>query len=471
MREDNMKVCVRQENFPPRLLPALCLALIVLAFSLAGRVQAQPHDFSGKFTNVASIVEEKCMACHTKGYELPFYAKVPGIRAIIEKDYKDGLRAMDLNVELVENKDKVIGEATVAKMEYVILNDTMPPAKFAVVHWGSRLSDRDKQHILEWVAEMRKAHFTTDPAPEFANEPIQPLPRKLETDPEKVALGKELFNDKRLSTDSTLACSGCHFYDKGLTDNSRFATGVRQQVGDVNTPTAFNAVFNLAQFWDGRAADLAEQAGGPPLNPIEQACADWNEIVARLSADAEFTERFSKVYPAGWSGETITNAIAEYEKTLLTPDSRFDNYLRGDKNAITKDELAGYERFKAYRCASCHVGKSVGGQSYEYLDLKADYFAARGGEPLGSDKGRYNHTKNEDDLHRFKVPNLRNIEMTAPYFHDGTVATLDDAVRLMGTYCSGIDVPEGDRRLIVAFLRTLTGQFEGKLVAGTPVER
>jgi len=364
-----------------------------------------------------------------------------------------------------------VGETVLAKMEWVILNDTMPPAKFAVVHWGSRLSDQDKKDILTWVAQTRKAHYATDAAPEHANEPIQPIPHRLPVDEAKVALGKTLFNDARLSADSTVACATCHAMDKAGTDNARFSEGIRKQLGDVNAPTTFNAVFNFVQFWDGRAADLQEQAGGPPLNPIEMGSKDWDEIVARLAADAELTAKFRAVYPDGWSGKNITDAIAEYEKTLISPDSRFDRWLRGDKSALTAAEVEGYERFKAYRCASCHVGKSMGGQSYEYLDLKKDYFADRGGKPLGSDKGRFNASGKEEDMHRFKVPNLRNVELTHPYLHDGTVTTLDEAVRIMGIYCSGLDVPQKDRALIVGFLRTLTGQHEGRPVQGEAVAR
>ncbi|MDO5484150.1 MAG: cytochrome c peroxidase, partial [Desulfovibrionaceae bacterium] len=404
-----------------------------------------------------------------RGYDLPFYAKVPGIREIIEKDYNDGLRAMDLNTEMLQARDKPIGETVLAKMEWVIQNDTMPPAKFAVVHWGSRLSDQEKKDILDWVKASRKAHYATDAAPQHANEPIQPLPLSIKVDEAKASLGDKLFNDKRLSTDSTLSCAGCHFYDRGGTDYQRFSEGIRKQFGDINPPSTYNAVFNLAQFWDGRAADLQEQAGGPPMNPIEMGSENWAEIIGRLSKDQALTEAFTAVYANGWTGENITNAIAEYEKTLITPNSRFDKWLRGDDKAISEQEKQGYARFKAYRCASCHVGKSVGGQSYEYLDLKKDYFADRGGKPLGSDKGRYNFTKQGVDLHRFKVPNLRNIELTAPYLHDGTVETLDDAVRVMGIYCSGLEVPQNDRELIVAFLRTLTG--EHPMLAGKPVAK
>lgn len=384
-----------------KLLASAALVLLACTPAMAQGLDDVKH----KFASVSGIVQDKCMACHSRGYDLPFYAKVPGISAIIEKDYRDGIRAMDLNQELVQRKDRPVGETVLAKMEWVILNDTMPPAKFAVVHWGSRLSDQDKKDILTWVAQTRKAHYATDAAPEHANEPIQPIPHRLPVDEAKVALGKTLFNDARLSADSTVACATCHAMDKAGTDNARFSEGIRKQLGDVNAPTTFNAVFNFVQFWDGRAADLQEQAGGPPLNPIEMGSKDWDEIVARLAADAELTAKFRAVYPDGWSGKNITNAIAEYEKTLISPDSRF--------NASGKEE----------------------------------------------------------DMHRFKVPNLRNVELTHPYLHDGTVTTLDEAVRIMGIYCSGLDVPQKDRALIVGFLRTLTGQHEGRPVQGEAVAR
>ena len=425
-----------------------------------------------KFSMVSDVVMDKCMACHSRNYDLPFYAKIPGIREIIEQDYRDGLRAMDLNAELVETaKDKPVGETTLAKMEWVINNDTMPPAKFAVVHWGSRLSAGEKQMILDWVRTTRAEYYATGTAaPKYANEPVQPIPQALPINAAKAALGEKLFNDKRLSADNTLACSGCHAYDKAGTDNSRFSEGIRKQFGDVNAPTVFNAAFNRWQFWDGRAADLQEQAGGPPMNPIEMGCRNWEEIIAKLAGDEALTAEFRAVYPGGWTGDNITDAIAEYEKTLLTPNSRFDKWLMGDAKALSADEVKGYELFKLYRCASCHVGKGMGGQSFEYMDLKADYFADRG-SPLNSDKGRMNATNKEEDLHRFKVPNLRNVELTHPYMHDGTVTSLDESVRIMGKYLSGIPVSDQDRKLIVGFMRTLTGEYQGKPLAGKPVER
>lgn len=465
----------------------LWLASVTMGICLVGAGFGQAalpegHPPLTKFSKVAEIVKNKCLACHTRDYDLPFYAAVPGIRQIIEKDYKDGLRAMDLRQELTDAaKGKPISETALAKMEWVVQNNTMPPAKFSAVHWGSRLSDADKAAILDWVKTARANHYATgNAAKDRANEPLQPLPDTLPVDAKKAAVGDTLFNDKRLSGDNTVSCASCHANDKGGTDNAPFATGVRDQKGDINAPTVFNAVFQVRQFWDGRAADLQEQAGGPPFNPIEMDSKDWAQVIAKLEQDKALTDAFKAAYADGWSGNNITDAIAEYEKTLITPDSRFDQWLKGKNDALTPQEVEGYERFKAYRCASCHVGKAVGGQSFEFVDLKADYFAdrakrlqAQGKDPkmLGSDAGLKNFTKNDEDLYKFKVPTLRNIEMTWPYMHDGTVTTLDEAVRIMGVHQSGIDIPQKDRDSIVAFLRTLTGQHEGKQLGGQPVDK
>ncbi len=428
---------------------------------------SSPQAKSGK---VAELVRDKCMTCHTRGYDLPFYASVPGIRQIIETDYRDGLRAMDLSLEFGEDGvAKHVGEATLAKMEWVMVNETMPPAKFAAVHWNSRMSREERDFVLEWVVATRATHYATGTAAkDKAGEPLQPLPESLPVDEAKVAVGHMLFNDKRLSGDDTVACATCHQTEKAGTDSLRFAEGVNKQRGDINAPTTFNAVFNVRQFWNGRAADLQAQADGPPFNPIEMASKDWDQVIAKLSLDEALSKEFTAVYPDGWSGANIRDAIAEYEKTLITPNSRFDRWLMGKADAVTEKEAEGYRLFKAYRCASCHVGKSVGGQSFEYVDLKKDYFAERG-EPLGSDEGLRGFSKKEEDLHKFKVPNLRNIELTAPYMHDGTVTSLDEAVRIMGVYLSGMDIPKQDRAAIVAFLRTLTGEYLGRPLSGQAV--
>ena len=249
-----------------------------------------------------------------------------------------------------------------------------------------------------------------------------------------------------------------------LSADRQYSEGVGGQFGGVNAPTVYNAAYNFVQFWDGRAGTLAEQAAGPPLNPMEMACESFDQIIGKLAEDKNFVLAFNEVYPDGLSEKNITNAIQEFEKTLLTPNSRFDRYLKGQKDAITTDEIAGYELFKKYDCATCHVGEILGGQSYELIGVKHDYFAERQAEMTEEDNGRFKQTQTERDRHRFKVPGLRNIELTAPYFHDGSMATMDDAVRAMAKYQLGIDLPQQEVDKIVGFLRTLTGEYKGKLL-------
>ncbi|MDR2800300.1 MAG: cytochrome-c peroxidase [Desulfovibrio sp.] len=435
-----------------------------------------PLPAMDKFSAVEEIVRDKCVHCHTRGYSLPFYAAIPGIRQIIEGNYNGGLRAMDLNEELGKTGGEPVGEATLAKMEWVAENDTMPPAVFAAVHMGGRMTREERDSILAWVKSTRTACYATGTAaPERAGEPVQPLPDTLGADPAKVALGERLFADKRLSADDSIACVSCHILERGGADGRKFSEGVGRRVGVVNAPGIYNAAFNIRQFWDGHAESLRAQVPGPVFNPTEMASRNWDQVISKLCAERTLLEEFLDVYPVswlgdsgGWSGESIADALAEYERTLITPNSRFDRWLKGDKAAISPEELEGYGRFKAYRCASCHVGKSLGGQSFEYMDLKRDYFRDRGGKLL-SDAGLKAFTGRDADLHKFKVPNLRNIELTGPYLHDGSAGTLDETVRIMGVYLSGMEVARTDRDLIVAFLRSLTGEYRGKKLQGTPV--
>jgi len=301
-------------------------------------------------------------------------------------------------------------------------------------------------------------------APDFINEPIRPIADSISVDVRKVVLGNLLYHDTRLSADNTVSCASCHGLDTGGVDNKQYSEGVGGQLGGVNAPTVYNAAYNFVQFWDGRAGTLAEQAAGPPLNPVEMACESFDQIISKLAEDKNFVVAFNEVYPDGLNEKNITNAIQEFEKTLLTPNSRFDRYLKGQKDAITADEIAGYDLFKKYDCATCHVGEILGGQSYELIGVQHDYFADRQAEMTEEDNGRFKQTKAERDRHRFKVPGLRNIELTAPYFHDGSMATMDDAVRAMAKYQLGIELPQPEVDKIVAFLRTLTGEYKGKLL-------
>ncbi|SIT47507.1 cytochrome C peroxidase (cpp-like) (fragment) [Paraburkholderia ribeironis] len=296
----------------------------------------------------------------------------------------------------------------------------MPSKLFRMVHWTTGLSANDQRALLDWIAsERHRAYATPGVAPDFANEPVQPLPQSLPTDAGKVALGKQLFHDVRLSSDNTISCASCHALSTGGVDGNRVSSGVGGQLGPINAPTVFNAALNDKQFWDGRAATLQDQAGGPPLNPVEIASTSWGEIIEKLKQDPALTQQFLKAYPDGWSGSNITDAIAEYETTLLTP-SRFDDYLRGDTHMLNSEELRGY------------------------ADTDAD-------------NGRANITKDPLDHHAFKTPTLRNIELTAPYFHDGSRTDLHEAVHDMATYQVGKQLSDSDVNAIVAFLKTLTG--------------
>lgn len=200
------------------------------------------------------------------------------------------------------------------------------------------------------------------------------------------------------------------------------------------------------------------------MNPVEMAHKSFDDICARLNEDEGFKKAFTEVYPDGITEANITDAIQEFERTLLTPNSRFDKYLKGDMAALSAEEIAGYELFKKYNCATCHVGENLGGQSYELMGIKADYFADRNTEITFEDHGRNKETKTERDMHRFKVPGLRNIALTAPYFHDGTKQTLEEAVRDMAKYEVGVNLSEEETARLVAFLHTLTGEYKGKLL-------
>ncbi|QQR91957.1 MAG: cytochrome-c peroxidase [Myxococcales bacterium] len=274
---------------------------------------------------------------------------------------------------------------------------------------------------------------------------------------DKVLLGRSLYHDKRLSGDETIACVSCHSFDHGGSEALKTSTGIRKQKGPINAPTVLNSSLNFRQFWDGRAADLKEQALGPVTNPLEMG-AKWEDVLPKLAKDKAYKDAFAKLYDGKVNKENVVDAIAEYESSLITP-SRFDKFLRGDKDAISQAEKDGYVKFKETGCISCHIGPGVGGTMYQKMGLVKDYFKARGGELSEADMGRYNVTKNEADKHFFKVPLLRNIELTPPYFHDGSVATLEEAVTIMARHQLGKELSEKDVASIVTFLKTLTGEL------------
>lgn len=292
------------------------------------------------------------------------------------------------------------------------------------------------------------------PAP---SEPIQPLPESVDVDMEKVVLGRSLYHDTILSGDGTISCATCHMLDHGGAEPRKTSIGIQGQKGPINSPTVLNSEYNFVQFWDGRAKDLREQALGPVANAIEMG-ANWDEVVVKIKKDDEYAAAFAKLYEDGVTQDNVTDAIAEYEKALITP-SRFDAYLRGDESAITEQEKRGYQTFKEVGCTACHTGILAGGTMFQKLGLVKDYFADRGTPLTEADMGRFNVTKNAADKHFFKVPTLRNVELTAPYLHDGSRETLEETVALMGKYQLGRDLTEQQVNDIVAFLKSLTGEL------------
>ncbi len=299
------------------------------------------------------------------------------------------------------------------------------------------------------------------PSLPVSSEPITPIPAvAANLDKKKVALGNLLFHETSLSMDNTVACAGCHQLAHGGVDGIQFSLGVKGSVSLINTPTVFNSVFNFRQFWNGRAKTLNEQIAGPIHNPLEMG-SSWLEVVAKLKQDPAYVAAFAQSYNNGITPENIADALVVFLHTLITPNARFDKYLKGDPNALTPYELSGYALFTTYGCIACHQGVNIGGNMFEKLGIMRDYFKERG-NISEADQGRYALTRNPADMHVFKVPSLRNIALTAPYLHDGTAQTLEDAVHIMGKYQLGIVLPNEDVARIVAFLRTLTGEYNGK---------
>ena len=440
----------------------IAVVALVVGYFVANRAPKADLPLN---TRVVEVFDEGgCMACHSANPELPFYFKLPVAGDIVMQDVNDGYRAFDMEpvMKVLTSGEGSLSPVDVAKIEKVALDKRMPMAKYFLVHWGSQMTNAKRDIILEWAAAFRTAHYNDGLTGDRAAEPIRPIDLSLDVDQAKAELGFLLYHDTRLSVDNTVSCASCHGLNTAGVDNKQYSEGVAGQLGGVNAPTVYNAVYNFVQFWDGRAKTLAEQAAGPPVNPVEMASPNFDAIIAKLKADRKMVRMFKNLYAEGITEATITDAIEQFERTLITPNSRFDKYLRGDNSAITAEESEGYELFKKYSCATCHVGQNLGGESYELMGLRKHYFADRGLELTEEDNGRYKQTKIERDRHRFKVPGLRNVALTWPYYHDGTRTSLKEAVCDMGTYQSGVALTDEEEDKIVAFLNTLTGEYKGQ---------
>ncbi len=290
-----------------------------------------------------------------------------------------------------------------------------------------------------------------------AGDSFLPLPQKQALKSELVALGEKLFYDTRLSHDLSLSCASCHELTRGGID-LRDTQGVRSD--RFNAPTLFNVGFHFKYFWNGRAETLEEQIELTVRSPTVFNN-DWSRIEERLQGDASYRPLLQRMGSGkSLNAELIKKALAEFERSLVTPDSRFDRYLRGDKDALSPMEKRGLQLFKSLGCSSCHQGALLGGNMFQKFGIFGRIPTDRLISPR--DLGRYSITQKEEDRFVFKVPSLRNVELTAPYFHNGAAATLHDAVSIMSRAQLGRELADEEREHIVAFLKTLTGEWRGR---------
>ena len=424
----------------------LCAAAVIAGYRVSFRKSIPDAPATEQVVSI--LKQNDCFVCHSRNPQLPFYSSFPVIGPKMAEHVYHASRFTDLESKVTETIDEV----TLSMLDHAVSYGTMPIAEYRLIHWGTGFNSKEKSVIAGWIRDKRGY-----------DEPVCVIPDGVEFDKAEAELGERLFNDARISLDGTITCATCHVLEDGGADHAdeRVSEGIYGLKGGVNAPTVYNSGFNVRQFWNGRAEDLREQAEGPATNPVEMGDQTWDQICERLRDDKALANEFEALYPGeGLTRMTVTGAIAEFERTLITPNSRFDKYLKGNKDEITLEELRGYEKFKENACATCHTGAVLGGRSFEYLDIYGDYFADRTDEIAynSDDDGLKGFTGKDEDLHKFKVPGLRNVALTAPYFHDGTFQTLDDAVKAMAKYELGKELPEQDVCSIVAFMNTLTGE-------------
>jgi cytochrome c peroxidase len=291
-------------------------------------------------------------------------------------------------------------------------------------------------------------------------EPLIATPAPTLAQPARIAIGEQLFGDTRLSRDRTHACTTCHPLDRGGVDGLRAAQRPTAGPPLRNTPTIFNAALNASLNWDGVTSRLDDHTDRVITGLMGL---QWPVLLSRLEKDPAYATAFRTAYDDGLTRSTVIDAIVVFERTLLTPNARFDAFLRGDEGALSAREREGYRRFKSYGCASCHQGVNIGGNLYERFGVfePLEALAAKDG-----DLGRLRITKVPRDERVFRVPSLRNVAVTAPYFHDGRASTLDEAVETMGRYQLGRVLDQLDAQLLVDFLRTLTGEYRGRPLTG-----
>jgi cytochrome c peroxidase len=320
--------------------------------------------------------------------------------------------------------------------------------------------------VAIWVTGWLALAAPLGAQPMLEREPIAPIKSPVIEDARKIALGEALFFDPRLSRDDRFACVACHALDQAGNDGRAHSDGLDRRPLLFNVPTIFNAALNFRLNWRGNFRTLEEQNEAVLLDPLLMG-ANWPELLAKLGGDPDVRRDFIQVYGGPPDRERVLDALAAFQHSLVTPNARFDRYLAGERGAITAEEEQGYRQFKAYGCAACHQGRNVGGNLFQRFGIFADPFADKA-NVSEADLGRFTLTGNETDRYVFRVPSLRNVAVTAPYFHDGRTQSLAEAVDLMARSQLGRALPPEDVRLIVKFLGTLTGEYRGRPLASAP---
>ena len=312
------------------------------------------------------------------------------------------------------------------------------------------------------VASVSVETYPLEDVSSLGYQPIQPIPRIVDLDPDWVALGERLFADPVLS-EKGVSCEQCHHIDKNGADGLATSMDTRGGSDFVNTPTIFNVGFNSNFTWRGHVTTLEEQVDAVLKNK-KHMDGKWENIIDRMRANDFYRRTFARVFPDAITVSNIKKVLAAYERSLITPDAPFDRFLNGEQGAISEDQKSGYHLFRQYGCVSCHQGVNVGGNLLAKLGTYRDPFqdSTETGVINAYNQGRYTISGDENDRHVFRVPSLRNVAVTAPYFHLGRVKTLESAVRFMAYYQVGREMPEQDVRLIAEFLKSLTGKYQGR---------
>jgi len=426
-------------------------------------VNQVPPDDMTLFDRVNVIVDQGgCFICHGGPHDFCKHINWPIFGAAIRRDAEKGIRYANSSYSIAYIfGDMPHDETTLVKLHKVISQRSMPPLSYYVIHWKSYITRDKKEILLDWIYDQFSTYYAHPlPSEDYPFEPVNPVPDLAPFDTDKAALGELLFHDSRLSVDNTVSCASCHNLKTGGVDNLEVPEGVYNQPGTFNSLTVFNAFFHSFYFWNGNASSLQELTCQALLDPVKMGNDSLDRIFDIFAEDSTLTERFLASYPEGYSDSTINHALAEFHKTLITPNSPFDRYLKGDEEAIEQQAQEGYRLFKKYGCANCHNGTGMGGTSFEYMGVANNYFPDARQRAL-EDMGRYSVTSLNSDMHRFRVPGLRNIALTYPYFHNASAKTLEEAVVKMAYYQRDKKLSRKQVQAIVSFLNTLTGEYKG----------